>query len=299
MTAPQPNFLVVGAAKCGTTSLHYWLGQHPQVFVPKQKFLHFFATEWLAQHASGPGDQRRLRDMTATWEQYLEHFREAAPGQAIGDFSPSYFSWWPSRDAIRARLGRPKIILSLRDPVQKAFSQYTHLVRDGRERLSFWEALQAEPERKAKGYGALWLYGESALYAESAERFFEYFGPDSMRIYLFEETIRDPQAALRGIFGFLGVDPEFRIASSEARHKSGAPRSRLLALAVNNQTLRKYARKFLPAQLVSRIGTRATELNTGAKPVLDERSRAFLIEKTRSDRERLARLLGRSLPWQG
>jgi hypothetical protein len=297
MSTPQPNFLVVGAAKCGTTSLHYWLGQHPEIFVSTQKGLHHFAAEWLAKNANGPGDRRHLKDMAITWEQYLAHFREAAPHQAVGDFSPSYFSWWPSREAIRARLGRPRIILSLRDPIHKAFSQYTHLIRDGRESLSFWDALQAEPERKARGYGALWLYSESACYAEATERFLEYFGPADMRICLFEETIRDPQAALRGIFGFLGVDPDFRIASSEPRHKSGAPRSRLLAAAVNSPTLRKIARKLLPGEFVAKLGTRATELNTGAKPVLDERSRDFLLNKTRMDRQRLAGILGRSLPW--
>lgn len=298
MSAPQPNFLVVGAAKCGTTSLHYWLGQHPDVFVSKQKGLHHFAADWLAQNANGPGDRRHLKDMAVTWEQYLAHFREATAHRAVGDFSPSYFSWWPSRDAIRARLGRPRIILSLRDPVQKAFSQYTHLIRDGRESLTFWDALQAEPERKARGYGALWLYRESACYAEATERFLEYFGPDGMRIHMFEEIIRDPQAALREIFTFLGVDPEFRIASSEPRHKSGAPRSRLLAAAVNDPTLRKIARKLLPAALVAKVGTRATELNTGAKPVLDERSRQFLLEKTAQDRARMKAILGRSLPWK-
>lgn len=298
MTAPQPNFLVVGAAKCGTTSLHYWLGQHPEVFVSKQKGLHHFAADWLAQNASGPGDKRHLKDMAVTWEQYLWHFREATAHQMIGDFSPSYFSWWPSRDAIRARLGRPRIILSLRDPVQKAFSQYTHLIRDGRESLSFWEALQAEPERKARGYGALWLYRESACYAEATERFLEYFGPESMRIHVFEEIIRDPQAALREIFRYIGVDPEFRIASSEPRHKSGAPRSRLLAATVNDPTLRKIARRLLPAALVAKIGTRATELNTGAKPMLDERSRQFLLEHTAQDRARLKAILGRNLPWK-
>jgi hypothetical protein len=298
MSAPQPNFLVVGAAKSGTTSLHYWLGQHPEIFVSRQKGLHHFAADWLAQNANGPGDRRHLKDMAVTWEQYQSHYREATVHKAIGDFSPSYFSWWPSRDAIRARLGRPRIILSLRDPVQKAFSQYTHLIRDGRESLSFWEALQAEPERKARGYGALWLYRESACYAEATERFLEYFGPDNMRIHMFEELIRDPQAALREIFTFLGVNPEFRIASSEPRHKSGAPRSRLLAAAVNDPTLRKIARRLLPAALVAKVGTRATELNTGAKPVLDERSRQFLLENIAQDRAHLRALLGRSLPWK-
>ncbi len=297
MTAPVPTFLLIGAAKSGTTSLHNWLGQHPEVFVSKQKGLHFFAADWLRNNAKGPGDTGHIQHMAATWESYLAHFRDAVGRKAIGDCSPSYFSWWPSRDAIRDHLPGVKIVLMLRDPVQKAFSQYTHLVRDGRERLSFWDALQAEPERKARGYGALWLYRESASYAEPTERFLEYFGPDRMRIYFFEDMVGDTRGVLTEIFRFLGVAEQAPIDTFEARHRSGAPRSRLLAMAVNNPGLRRLARRIMPSQLVARVGAKATELNTGAKPVLDARSQSFLLEHTSADRQRLAQLLGRPLPW--
>ena len=289
MTTPVPNFLVIGAAKSGTTSLHAWLGQHPEIFVSQQKSLHFFAKDWVLENANGPGDKRLLMLMTSTWESYLAHFREAEGRKAIGDFSPSYFWWWPSREEIRDRLPDAKIILTLRDPVQKAFSQYTHLVRDGRETLSFWDALQAEPERKARKYGGLWLYRESACYAESTERFLEYFGPDRMRIYFFEDLVRDPSIVLKDIFRFLGVAEHAQIDTSSARHRSGAPRSRLLASTINHPAVRRIARKILPSQFVARIGARVTELNTGAKAVLDERSREFLLRETRMDRERLVR----------
>ena len=299
MTGRAPNFLVIGAAKSGTTSLHDWLGQHPDVFVSRQKGLHFFAADWLRDNANGPGDTGHIQHMASDWNAYLAHFGEADGARAVGDCSPSYFSWWPSRDAIRDRLPDVRIILMLRDPVQKAFSQYTHLVRDGRESLPFWDALQAEPGRKANRYGALWLYRESACYAEPTERFLEYFGPDRMRIFFFEDMVRSPRAVLAQIFRFLGVAEGAEIRTDEARHRSGAPRSRLLAATVNHPGLRRIARKALPGPLVARIGAKATELNTGPKPVLDDRSRAFLLEETQADRQRLSRLLGQPLPWPG
>jgi hypothetical protein len=297
MTVPIPNFVLIGAAKTGTTSLHRWLGQHPDIFVPRQKGLHFFTAQWLRENSSGPGDDRLLQDLTPTWESYLAHYADAAGRKAIGDVSPSYFSWWPSREAIAKYLGEPRILLVLRDPVQKAFSQYTHLIRDGRETLSFWEALQAEPERKARRFGALWLHLESALYAEPTERFLEYFGRERMKILIFEDLIRDPQAVLREIFAFLGVDPGVPLDTTEAQNRSGAPRSKLLASAVNDPRLRRIARTLLPTGFVSRLGRKATELNTGEKPILDDRSRAFLIERTKEDRRRLAKLLDRRVAW--
>lgn len=297
MPAPRPNFVLIGAAKAGTTSLHRWLGQHPDVFVPRQKELHYFAAPWLRENCSGPGDARTLQDIPPDWDAYLAHYAAADGRRAVGDMSPSYFAWWPSRDAIRQRLGRPNIVLLLRDPVEKAYSQYMHLVRDGRETLSFADALAAEPERTARGFGALWRYVASVRYAEPTERFIEAFGADRVRVLFFEELVRDPAGTLRDILGFLGVDPDVPIDTSEVRNRSGAPKSRALAAMLNNPALRRAARSLLPGGLVARLGRRATAMNTGAKPALDERSRAQIRERVKDDVVRLTSLLGRAPPW--
>jgi hypothetical protein len=297
MTVKIPNFIVIGAAKAGTTSLHAWLTQHPDIFLPKQKELHFFAAEWLREHSHGPGDERVLKDLAPTWDAYLAHFRDADGHRAVGEISPSYFAWWPSRESIRRHLDDPRIVLILRDPVQKAFSQYAHLIRDGRESLTFWEGLQAESGRKARGFGALWLYLESACYAVPTQRFLETFGRERMKILYFEDLVRDPKPTLRELFEFLGVDPDVPLDTGGVSNRSGVPRSRLLTTVVNDPRLRRIARSLLPANLVTRIGRKATELNTGKKPVLDDRSKAFLLEHTLEDRKRLAQLLDRPVAW--
>ena len=223
----------------------------------------------------------------------------AAPAdtRAIGDISPSYFAWWPSRDAICEHLDTPRILLLLRDPVEKAFSQYTHLLRDGREKLTFWDGLQAEPDRIRQGYGALWRYLGGAMYAESTERFLERFGRERVKILFFEDLVSTPEEVLREIFEFLEVEASVRIDTSEVRNRSGAPKSRWIAGILNNPSLRRTARAVLPAALVARVGARATEFNAGAKPVLDERSREFLRERIAPDLRRLTRLLDRKPFW--
>ena len=102
MSGAIPNFVVIGAAKAGTTSLHGWLAQHPQVFVPRQKELHFFAEPWLRENCRGPGDKRKLQHLAANCRDYLAHYLDADGYVAIGDVSPSYFSWWPSRSPATA-----------------------------------------------------------------------------------------------------------------------------------------------------------------------------------------------------
>lgn len=297
MTAPVPNFVLIGAAKAGTTSLHRWLAQHPDVFVPRQKELHFFAAPWLRENCHGPGDARTLQDIPADWDAYRAHYAAARGRRAIGDLSPSYFAWWPSRDAIRDRLGRPKILLALRDPVEKAYSQYMHLVRDGRETLSFADALAAEESRARQGYGALWRYVASVRYAEPTERFMDRFGAERLKILFFEELVRDPQRVLRDVLAFLEVDPTVAIDTSGVSNRSGAPKSRALAAVLNNPALRRLARSVLPGSLVAKVGARATALNTGTKPTLDPVSRARIEERVADDTARLARLIGRELPW--
>lgn len=297
MPDPVPNFVVIGAPKAGTTSLHGWLEQHPQIFVPPNKELHYFASPWLHDNSAGPGDRRVLQDLVGSWDAYLAHYRDARASRAIGDVSPSYFYWWSSRDELRRRLGDPKIILLLRDPRQKAFSQYTHLLRDGRETLSFREALEAEPERTAKGFGDLWRYVGSVRYAEPTARFLETFGAERMKVMLFEDLVRAPGDSLREIFIFLGVDPDVEIDTGDVRNRSGAPRSRAVAGMLNSPALRELARSVLPRSLVTAVGRRFTVLNTGAKPVIDEESSAFITDRVAADVARLENLLGLETGW--
>lgn len=299
MAGRLPNFLVVGAAKCGTTSLWHYLSQHPDVYLPRQrKELHHFAADAVLAHSAGPGDGRAVEDLCASWDDYLAQFAEAGDQSAIGDVSPSYFAYPESAVAIRDRLGDPRIVLILRDPVQKAFSQYSHLVRDGRETLPFWEALQAEPERRAKGYGALWRYAEGGLYAEPVAKFLDLFGRERVQVLFFEDLIREPAATMRSLFGFLGVDPAVPIDTSGIFNKSGAPRSRQLAALLTQQNpLRSLARRLLPPRVTAAVAWWIVGLNTGGKPVLDPRSHSFLSERFAPDVERLQRILAHRPAW--
>jgi hypothetical protein len=102
-----------------------------------------------------------------------------------------------------------------------------------------------------------------------------------MKILFFEDLISRPHDVLRETFEFLGVAPDVRINTSDVRNRSGAPKSRWIAGTLNNPSLRRMARAVLPAAFVARVGARATELNAGAKPVLDERSREFIRERMR------------------
>jgi hypothetical protein len=298
MTRPLPNFIVVGAPKCGTTSLYHYLKQHPQIFLPARKELHYFSFHYMEQLLAGPGDRNILTTSCRTFEEYAAYFAPARDEIALGDISPSYFYFTDVCKEIHERLGNPRIIVMLRDPVQKAFSQYMHLIRDSRETLEFNEALAAEPSRIAQGYAAMWRYAESSLFTERTRRFINEF--EHVKVVLFDDLVYTPGETLVDIFKFLGVDPSVRVSHDSIHNRSGVPRSRLIASIISKPNpVTALARKVLPLGLTGKVKDLLQRANTGAKLKLDARARHTLEAYFDNDLDELEDLLGRPIPWRG
>ncbi len=299
MKRDLPNFVVVGAPKCGTTSLYHYLRQHPQVFLPQRKELHYFSFPHLSRLVAGPGDDSILATSSSTLEGYRAYFADVGGEKAIGDISPSYFHYADEvAPEIRRALGAPKIIVMLRDPVQKAFSQYMHLVRDAREDLSFPQALHAERERIERGYSAMWRYAESSLFTRRTQRYMDEFGRDRVKVVLFDDLTRDPERTVEEIFAFLEVDPGVKVELDSTFNRSGAPRSRWVAnLITRPNPITSAARKVLPLSLTGKVRDLLQRANTGAKHQLDAQSREELWKFFAADTAELEQLLGRAVPW--
>jgi hypothetical protein len=296
--APRlPNFVIIGAPKCGTTSLHRYLSQHPDIYLPTQKELHFFTYPYIEQRTAGPRDLEALRRMTRTFAEYSAHYEGVRRQSAVGEVSPSYLYFAEAADAIRERLGAVKIVVILRNPVQKAYSQYLHLVRNDRETLGFYDALLAEERRSAEGWSDIWRYAESSLYTQRLKRYLEVFGAANVRILIFEEFFADTSGALRRLLAFLGVR-EVDLAASEVHHRSGKPRSRLLSsLLVKGGPASRVAGLLLPRSLTEAVQKRLWALNTAEKDLIDAQSMKLLSDYFRADVDELEALIGRPLPW--
>lgn len=299
MTDRLPNFIVVGAPKCGTTSLYHYLKQHPQIFLPERKELHYFSFKYMEKLLAGPGDSNILETSCRTIEEYAAFYAPARAQIALGDISPSYFYFTDVCAEMRARLGSPRIIVMLRDPVQKAFSQYMHLIRDARETLDFNAALAAEPERVRKGYAAMWRYAQSSLFTERTKRFMDEFGAANTKVILFDDLLRDPNGVVADTFRFLGVDPSVPVQTDSTFNRSGVPRSHLVAKLISkNNPVTKFARRLLPLAVTGKVKDVLQRANTGSKLTLDPRARASLQAYFDTDLAALETLLGRQLPWR-
>ena len=287
MTATKPNFLIAGAGKAGTTSLHDYLGQHPDIHMSSFKEPNYFVPNY------GYND----------WDRYLSLFHGARGEKAIGESSTGYLYCEESPSWIKSVLGNVKIVLILRNPARRAASLYWWMVREGYEDApSFASALELESSRindpafpeTCSEFHHSYYYHATGLYTDQVRRFFETFGRDNVRIYIFEEFAADPRAICRDIFEFLEVDPDFE-PTIAIHNESRIPASPSLQFWLRNRAPRYLF--FLPARLRRKFLNSVMTLNTnrGSTPRRDATVEARLLERYRDDIRELERILGRDL----
>lgn len=294
--SPWPNFFLIGAGKAGTTSLYYYLRQHPEVFMSRFKEPKFFALEGHPMDFRGPHDHR-IRAQTTTDEAgYLALFAGAENEKAIGEASTIYLGDFGAADAIADRIPSARIVAILRNPADRAFSAYQHLLRDGYEPLQTFEAaLDAEPRRQADGWYVQYAYAGRGFYGRYLEPYYARFDPAAIRVYLYEDFAADPDAVLADLFAFLGVDPGFRPDMRPRHNVSGRPRSaRLQRWLTRRHPVKEALKRWVPEDWGHRIITRIQPFNV-VRGEMDPATRRRLIEGYRDDILHLEALIGRDL----
>jgi len=202
-----PNFIVAGFPKCGSTALHYFLEEHPEIYMPKQKELHFFTNAILGKQNQGLGDKEVKKTQIKTFSKYKECFKDVKNEIAIGDASPSYLNYPEVYGNIKEVLKDPKVVILLRDPIKRAYSNYLHLVREHRETLSFYDALQQEEKRKELSYSDFWYYTFNSLYFNKIVEAKKVF--NNVLVITQEELNRNTALTVKKVFNFLEVDENF------------------------------------------------------------------------------------------
>jgi hypothetical protein len=286
-----PNFFVVGAAKAGTTSLYAYLRQHPQVFLPKIKEPHFFA------HVRPSPEMKHLYAAINDRSTYLRLFRNAEGYRAIGDASPSYL-WDPeAANRIRRSVGEAKIVITLRDPVERAHSHYLADVREGVHDLSFYDALRQDMARPKKGWAVSLLYVELGQYAAQVRRYLDLFGPAQVKVVLFEELKRNSANVLKELAQFLEVDQGAveQINTSEVHNSYAAPRGKWAQRMAGAKFSRLLGKTVIPHEVGQFIFERVL-LKQAPKPKIEPEAKRLLCEIYEPEIRELEGILGRPLP---
>lgn len=236
MRAPKVNFLVIGAQKAGTTALDHYLRLHPDIGMADVKEVHYFDDEEVFAHE--PTDH-------ATYE---AHFPDAK--RFHGETTPIYLWWTPACERIHRYNPDMKLIAVLRDPVERAFSQWNMEFNRGDESRDFRSSVKAELEQRKIDpdlQHRVFSYLSRGFYAEQIERFQRTFDPHQLLFLKYEDLRADPKAQLTKIFDHIGSSPEaYRFVPTELNTGSYSTaldtdtRRRLQALF--NEDIRKVER---------------------------------------------------------
>lgn len=292
-----PSFAIAGAAKSGTTSLSRYLDGHPEVYLPAQE-MNYFA---FARHA--PDYTVVHSKLMNTFDRYQSFYRftyEKAP-HITGEKSVSYlYAPWVNHVIKNIKAIHPlgeslKIIIILRHPVDRMYSQYLFNTRNN-ERLPFNQAINAWPQRKTQGWVPAYDYIGASYYAEAVNAYLESFS--YVKVVLFDDLKTNPQEMLKELYQFLEVGSDFIPQKlGESFNFSGLPNKSMLGKIYRLNWIRRIVsslKKTLPDDITERIAL-SVKSKAMYKPELDNETRSELTELFREDIRKLEKTINRDL----
>jgi hypothetical protein len=294
-----PDFLVVGPPKTASTSLHYFLSQHPEVFMSPKKETRFFDVHY----------QEGLK-------YYADFFKDKTTEKIAGEASPTYAFLPFVAGRIKNDLPNAKLIFCFRDPVDRAFSGWLMRGSKGNETLSFREALEKNLEQRehvnfnGEEGAKIWLedqqtlykknkltirtYIEGSTYAEQLKSYKKYFPDEQIQVLLLDDLRNDFRGTLVSIFKFLNVDASItNDIKNETKNKHNKNMLKPLFNLVGKEMVFKVG-KIIPKGLRNKLFEVAVK-GKQEKPKMNEEDKAFAYDIFRNDVEELEKLLNRDL----
>lgn len=295
----MPNFIIIGAAKSGTTALYKYLQQHPDIFMSGVKEPRFFAFEGESLAFNGPQDHgTRFNTETITDLGLYQSLFDGVKGEAaIGEASPAYLSSAEKASArIQHHIPDAKLIAILRQPAERAYSGFMHTVRNGWEtNLNFEQVLTQEDQRIYDNWGPLWQHQSLGFYSLQLNHYYSRFSKEQIRVYLYDDLRQDAQVLMRDIFQFLEVDESFQPDMSKKVNVSGITRSQWLRKFLNRPDPIKNALKpFIPNAFRKSLVQKAKTGNL-VRPSISPEVRHHLTQLYRDDILTLQDLIDRDL----
>ena len=286
-----PNFFVIGAPKAATTALYHALREHDDVFLPEVKEPHFYA--YLADRSAAG---HLYPDEASARRRYAELYAGAAAASAIGDSSTTNLVVAGAAEAISADVPDARIVAILRQPVDRAFAQWSHFRAAGGEPIAdFAEAVRQEGPRQAAGFPFTYRYLEWGRYSTRLPAFYECFGRDRVLVHLYDDLCADPDAVVRRTLRFLDLDDTRFVPPLERRNEMRPPRFPAVQRALEGRgRAGGVVRRIVPAR-ARRAASGWTAEHLGRKPTLEPALRAELTAQFTPELDRLESLIGRDL----
>lgn len=308
----EPNFFVIGAAKCGTTTLYDFLEHHPEVYMSPIKEPHHFSKDIIKENFSDEYKHYlktrnvNLEEYLKTdfsrkiWEwyiddfnQYLQLFKKVSNEKAIGEISNGYLFSSVAAKEIKAQYPDAKIVMILRNPIERAYSHYLANVRDGRTTLSFKEELIADAQKSNKGWCISHCYTEMGLYYDQVKRFTDVFDKDQIKIYLNDDLKKNAEAVAKDLFTFLGVNTKVDIDFHKKQNEARLPKSAGFMKFITQTGLKRKIFRSMPKSIQDKV--KPLFFKEGKIPKMSEEDKKWLMVQFREDINKTQNLIGRDL----
>jgi len=284
-----PNFFIVGAAKAGTTTLYEYLKETDGVYMSPVKEARFFHHPDISH--------KILQNVISDEKKYLKLFNKVTDEKAIGEASPSYLLDPESPEIIHKKIPNAKIIIMLRDPVQRAFSQYLMKKTNGVEQRTFHQVIEdyMSDYENGRDHWDRTIY--AGLYTKNVKKYTDIFGLQNVKIIMFEEFVKDTPKYVKEVLDFLEVDSELPLNVGKVYNAYGEPRGKIADRMLANKLIWKIGVKIIPRTF--RQGLRKKIfLKNKKKPKLPEEDGRVLQKFYKDDVNSLEKLLDRKLPWK-
>jgi hypothetical protein len=287
-----PNFLIIGAAKAGTTALYSFLNQHPNVFMSSIKEPRYFSFAGQKLDPHNPVHKNTVTELSA----YLDLFKNAGDAIAIGEASPSYLHNPSAPRRIKEMIPHAKLIAILRNPTDRAFSHFMHFVKLNHETTTDFEvALKSIDALRSGGWYPRRNYLSFGFYGEQLSRYYDLFDKKQIKVYIFEEFKKAPLDTLNDMLTFLGVDNDHNIDTSLKINVSGVPINRKFQKWLKRHSVfRHFAGYLLPEKARRKIMNKL-EIANLKRPEMDDETRQSLNDYYSNDIRKLEELLQRKI----
>lgn len=293
-----PDFLILGAAKAGTTALFKAIGRHPQVFSPALKEPRFFAYAGSPPMFCGPGGTAKARAVCHEETDYIKLFTDCGPHQLAFEATPEYLPNESAPVTAARYVPSARLIVVLRHPVERAFSQYLHLRSEGLETCSsFEEAWDFCHLRRAAGWRPVYDYKSRGFYGAQLTRWTQHFSPDQFLILFYEDWQSNPSEVLSRIWKHVGLEPMESPIVTKENISSRQPRWQWFHrhMVDRENPVRLFAQRTLPLWVRDAVTGSMEAINLTKGPTLDPSIRRSFAGTYHDDLELVEKMTGRNL----
>lgn len=284
----KPNFFIVGGSKCGTTNISYYMNQHSKIFFSELNEPYYFAKNDV------PKKFKRI-SMITDYNEYLELFKNANGCDFVGEASSVYLACPNAPKLIYETFPDSKILISIRNPIERAHSAYFSYIFNHFNKESFSELIELHLKQIERGEFFIYNILNGGFFTEQIKRYRSIFPSENIKIIIFEEYIKNTTKGINEIFDFLKVD-RIEKFNDVSKGSYRIPKNRMTSHLINNKKFRHFAQRIIPTVSRQKLGDRFF-LKQTKKPEMSLEDREKLKNIYKNDVIELENYLQINLPW--